>query len=341
MRVLVTGGGGFLGLEVLRELLARGHEPTSLSRRVHPEVEELGVPSVPLDLTRPDGLEACVAGHDAIVHTAAKAGVWGRHAEFFAANVTATKHLLEAALRVGVQRFVHTSTPSVCFDGKPHRAADGSLPYAARPLSAYAETKASAEKLVLRANGALATTALRPHLIIGPRDPHLVPRLLARARAGRLVRVGPGTNEVSLTDVTNAAAAHVDALEALDASTAPHAGRAYFLAQREAVRLWSWIDEVLTGVGLAPVRRAVPFRVAYLLGATLELLFAPFPRAPEPPMTRFVARQLAIDHSYSVEPATTDFGYEERVSLEEATHRVIAAFRSPPCAAEAGAGSGP
>ncbi|HED65666.1 MAG TPA: NAD-dependent epimerase/dehydratase family protein [Planctomycetes bacterium] len=329
MKVLVTGGGGFLGLAIVRELLERGHVPTSVSRSPHAELEDLGVPSERFDLTRFEGLDAIVRGHDAVIHTAAKAGVWGPHAEFFAANVTATKNLLESSLRCGVTRFVHTSSPSVCFDGKPHRMAKNDVPFARRPLSSYAETKAIAEKLVLRANGShtLATTALRPHLIIGPRDPHLVPRLLDRARRGRLVRVGAGTNEVSLTDVINAAAAHVDALEALEAADAPHAGRGYFLAQSEAVRLWDWIDEVLVGVGLEPVRRRVPFPLAYGLGALLELVAAPFPRLGEPPMTRFVARQLATDHSYSIEPAERDFGYRERISLREATQRVIDAFR--------------
>src|SRR5207237_4860169 len=139
----------------------------------------------------------------------------------------------------GVPRLVFTSSPSVCFDGRDHVNASNDLPYAKRFLAAYPETKARAEKLVLAANGArgLATVALRPHLVFGPGDPHLIPRLLDRARRGRLLAVGDRKNRISLTYVDNAAHAHVDACDRLEPGAA-HAGRAYFIAQTEPVRLW-------------------------------------------------------------------------------------------------------
>jgi nucleoside-diphosphate-sugar epimerase len=336
MRVLVTGGGGFLGRAIVTALQARGHEVSSGSRGTYPELADCGVATIQLDLADEAATAAAVAEHDAVIHTAALTGIWGPREDFFKTNVDGTRNVISGCLKHGVSRLVYTSSPSVCFDGRGHRAAKNDLPYAKRYLCAYPETKAIAERLVLKANGrSLATCALRPHLIFGPRDPHLIPRLIERARKGRLAIVGDGTNEVSLTFVENAAAAHVDALEALEADAA-HAGRAYFLGQKEPVRLWDWIGELFERVGVPPVTRRVPKRVAYVGGAVLELVWNLFSRAGEPPMTRFVASQLAVDHSYDLGPAERDFGYRERVDLALATDRLVASLQG----AESTAGSG-
>ncbi|TAJ21248.1 MAG: NAD-dependent epimerase/dehydratase family protein [Planctomycetota bacterium] len=327
MRVLVTGGNGFLGRAIVEELVARGHEVTSGARRAQPEIEALGARAVQLDLAELDSVRNAVAGHDAVVHAAALTGVWGPRAAFVETNVLGTRRVLQACVEQGVARLVYTGSPSACFDGRDHVDASNDLKYARRFLSPYPETKALAEAEVLAANGRLGllTCALRPHLIVGARDPHLVPRLLARARAGRLRIVGRGDNEVSLCHVRNAAVAHALALERLDAS-ARHAGRAYFVVQREPVRLWPWIARLCSAVGAPGPRGRVPLGVAYAAGGACELAWKVARRASEPPMTRFVALQLARSHSYSLAPARADFGYEEVVSLEEATAELARAF---------------
>lgn len=323
MRALVTGGGGFLGGAIVGELLRRGHAVSSVSRGDYPELRARGVTTFRGDLADPDTAGVAVAGHDTVFHVAAKAGVWGPRAEYVAANVDATRRVIEACRQHGVARLVYTSSPSVCFDGHDQRAAGPELPYARRFSCAYPETKAEAERLVLAANDArLATCALRPHLVFGPGDPHLVPRLLERGRRGRLAIVGAGTNEVSLTYVDNAAAAHVDAAETLAPGTA-HAGRAYFIAQERPVRLWRWVNELFARVGIAPVTRRVPYCAAWAAGGLLELAWRALPLRGEPPMTRFVATQLARDHSYDLTPARRDFGYRERVGMDEATERLV------------------
>lgn len=324
MKALVTGGGGFLGKAVVQALLAEGHDVLSLGRGSYPELEMLGAQTVQADLRDAAAVLAATRGRGTVFHVAARTGVWGPRVRYFGANVDGTRNVLAACREAGVERLVYTSSPSVCFDGKDHVRADGSLPYAPRFLCAYPESKAIAERLVLAANGehGLATCALRPHLIFGPGDPHLIPRLLERGRRGKLAIVGTGQNEVSMTYIENAAGAHLDAARAL-LPDAPHAGRAYFIAQEESVRLWDWVGALFTRLGVPPIRRRVPLKVAYGLGATLETLWHATHREQEPPMTRFVALQLATSHSYDLGPARRDFGYRERVGMAEATERLV------------------
>lgn len=323
MRVLVTGGGGFLGSALCRRLRARGDEVTSISRGDHPHLRQLGVVALRGDLGDAEAMARAAAGQEAVVHAAAKAGVWGRRRDYVETNLRGTRNVIAACRAAGVPRLVHTSSPSVCFDGRDHLRAGPDLPYAARFLAPYPETKAAAEREVLAENSpSLATCALRPHLIFGPGDPHLLPRLVERARAGRLAVVGAGDNEVTLCYVENAAAAHVAALDRLEAG-APHAGRAYFVGQEQPVRLWTWVGDLLRELGLPPVERRLSLRTAYAAGALCELAWRLLPLRGEPPMTRFVATQLATSHSYDMAPAREAFGYEEEVDLAAATRATV------------------
>jgi nucleoside-diphosphate-sugar epimerase len=317
VRALVTGANGFLGSAIVRALRQRGDDVLAGTRRPAPELEKLGARVVALELSDREALRKAFKNLDCVFHVAAKTGVWGPRAEYTASNVTGTQNVIAACEARRVPRLVFTSSPSVVFGGDDHVRASNDLPYPDRYLCAYPETKAHAERLVLAANGrwGLATCALRPHLIFGPGDPHLVPRLLARARAGKLVRVGDGRNEVTLCAVDNAAHAHLLAADALNPQ-APHAGRAYFIGQEEPVKLWPWIDALLARFDLAPVTRSLSLRSAYALGATLETLWKLSARRSEPPLTRFVALQLGRSHSYNMAPARRDFGYRELVSTE-------------------------
>lgn len=324
MKAFVTGGGGFLGTRIVELLLARGDEVVGYSRGSYPILEAAGARWVRGDIADENALAAAMRGCDAVFHVAAKAGVWGPRADYERVNVAGTAAVLGAARSAGIRRLVFTSSPSVCFDGRDHVAAANDLPYAARFLCDYPRTKVAAEQAVLAANGAeLATCALRPHLVFGPRDPHLLPRLVARARAGKLVIVGDGTNRVSLTYVDNAAWAHLDAADRLVPGAA-HAGRAYFVNQAEPVVLWAWIVALLERLSIPSPQRRLSARIAYATGSACEALWSLAGRSSEPPLTRFVARQLSSTHTYDLAPAQQAFGYRERVDLAPATERTVA-----------------
>jgi 2-alkyl-3-oxoalkanoate reductase len=326
MKALVTGGGGFLGGAVVRALLARGRAVRSFTRSAYPWLAELGVEQVHGDLTDPAAVARAVAGVEVVYHVAAKAGVWGRFADYWATNVTGTEHVLAACRAAGVRKLVHTSTPSVVHTGADIEGGNESLPYAKHFLAPYPATKAAAEKLVLAANDAtLSTVALRPHLIWGPGDPHLIPRVLARARAGKLRRVGRRDITVDVTYVDNAADAHLLAADAL-APGSLAAGKAYFVSNGEPVKLWEFLGRIFARAGLDPAPRTVPVWSAKLAGRLSELVYHTFRLAGEPSMTRFLAGQLSTSHWFDISAARRDFGYVPRVSVEEGLRRFAASL---------------
>ncbi len=324
--VLVTGGAGFLGQAVVRRCLARGYRVRVLGRT--PLAGELAekVDFHRGDIADPASVDAATKGCDFVFHVAAKAGVWGAWEDYLRINVDGTSNVVAACQTHGVRALVHTSTPSVVFSGEPFRGADESLPYGDDWLCAYAETKAVAEEVALKAASAtLKVCALRPHLIWGPGDPHLFPRVLARARAGRLRIVGDGENLVDVTHVDTAADAHLGALDALLAGRAN--GKAYFLSQGEPVKLWAFINRLLVGAGEKPVSRRISLRAAYWLGALLEGAWTLLRLKGEPPMTRFVAVELAKDHWFDVSAARRDLGLKPAVDTWAELDRLAATLR--------------
>jgi nucleoside-diphosphate-sugar epimerase len=324
MRALVTGGGGFLGGVIVRMLRERGDQVVSYSRGRYRALERLGVEQLRGDLADRQALVGAAAGCDIVYHVAAMAGVWGRYDDYYRANVTGTENVIAACRECGIRRLVHTSSPSVVFAGRDIEGGDESLPYPERFEAHYPRTKALAERLVLAANGQdLATVALRPHLIWGPGDNHLVPRIIARAKAGRLRRIGSRPCLVDTVYVDNAARAHLQAGEHLSPGS-PVGGRAYFIANGEPLPLWEMVNRILAAGGLPPVTRTIPPGLAYAVGVLCEGLWGSLRLSGEPPMTRFVAHELATAHWFDLTAARRDFGYRPEISIDEGLVRLQA-----------------
>lgn len=324
--ILVTGGGGFLGFEIVRHLKERGDRVTSLSRHRYPELENLGVHQIQADLNDAKILKSACSGKDVVFHVAAKAGVWGAHEAYYRANVLGTRHVIEGCREANVSRLVYTSSPSVIFDGRNMEGVDESVPYPKKFHTPYPATKAQAEQEVIDAGKQdLHTISLRPHLIWGPRDNHLVPRIIARAN--QLRRIGAGHNRVDTIYVENAAEAHIQAADRLK-ERPELSGRVYFISQDEPIPVWEMVDRILEAGGKSPVQGSVPYPAAWIVGSVLETIYRVFRLKGEPRMTRFVARELSTSHWFDISAAKRDLGYSPTVSTEEGLKRLAQWLRS-------------
>ncbi len=327
MKALVTGGGGFLGGAIATKLRARGDEVRSFSRGTYAGLQSLGVEHVQGDLADSEAVSEAVRDVDVVFHVGAKAGVWGPYADYFATNVTGTENVITACRREGVRTLVYTSTPSVVFGARDLEGVDESVPYASRYDTAYPETKAIAERKVLESNAPeLATVALRPHLIWGPGDNHLVPRIVARGRAGKLRKIGRRPCLVDSIYIDNAADAHILAAEKLTPGAAC-AGKPYFISNDEPLPIFELINKILAAAGVPPVTRSIPVPLAVMAGWMMETVYRVLSITEEPPMTRFVAHQLATSHWFDISAARRDLGYAPSVTIDEGLERLKRSFQ--------------
>jgi len=331
MKALVTGGGGFLGGVIVRMLRERGDQVRSYSRGEYPALAALGVEQIRGGVEEREAVIKAAAGCDLVFHVAAKAGIWGSYHDFYQTNVVGTENVLAACRSNSIGRLVYTSSPSVVFDGGDVEGGDESLPYPHRYEAHYPATKALAEQLVLGANSPeLAVTALRPHLIWGPGDNHLVPRIVARGRAGKLRRIGTRPNLVDTVYVDNAARAHLQAADRLSPGSSV-AGNCYFISNNEPLPLWEMVNRILAAAGVPPVTRSISPRMAFTAGCLCEGLWSLLHLSGEPPMTRFVAHELASAHWFNIESARRDFGYQPEISIEEGLVRLRQSFLAGTC----------
>ena len=321
VKALVTGGGGYLGGAITRGLLARGDTVVCLQRGHYPWLTQAGARVVTGDVADLELVKQACEGCDAVFHVAGKTGVWGGYRDYYHTNVRGTDSVIQACLTNGVHRLIYTSSPSVIFNGRDESGIDETVDYPATYYNHYQHTKALAEQKVLASNNdRLATVALRPHLIWGPGDPHLIGRILERAQNGKL-RLVKGDNLIDTTYIDNAATAHLLAADAL--SRGPQcAGKAYFISNGEPIVLNDMINKILAVYGMPPVTGTISPALAYIAGMLSELVYAGLRINKEPLLTRFVARQLSCAHWYDISAARHDLGYAPAVSIAEGLHRL-------------------
>ena len=314
-KILVTGGGGFLGGAIVRRLVERGDHVISFSRSFYDDLDMLGIEQLQGDIGDKTAAENACRGIDLVFHVAAKPGVWGPYSDYFNTNVTGTRNIISGCIKHSVSRLVYTSSPSVIFDGTDMEGVDESVPYPDKFYAHYPATKAIAETCVLKATGDnLKSVILRPHLIWGPGDTHFVPRIIKRAK--RLVRVGNGRNLVDTIFIDNAAEAHILAADMLEKNPTL-SGKIYFISQDEPIPAWDMINAILKAAGLNPVRRSIPRQAAWLIGALYEFIYKTLDIDGEPKMTRFLAEELATSHWFDISAAKNDLGYVPRISIQE------------------------
>jgi len=328
MKVLVTGGKGFIGGSVAGRLIELGYQVKTLSRS--PSSSHIGNKSdhYQIDLTKKIFDSHFLDGVDVVFHIAAKAGIDGHFKEYYNANFIATQNILHACKKRGVKYFIYTSSPSVVFSKAAIRNGNETPPYTNVHISSYASTKAMAEKEVLNSNNgsSFCTIALRPHLVWGNGDPHLLPKVIKRHLQHKLKIVGDGENKVDLTHIDNVTHAHVSAMNSL-INSKDLGGKAYFISQNEPVSLWPWLNQLFSKLELPPIQKKVSFRKAYLAGQLAEIIWRALNLKSEIPMSRFAACQLSHDHWFSSIRAEKDLGYKPIISMDEALVKTLPSLK--------------
>jgi nucleoside-diphosphate-sugar epimerase len=317
MKVLVTGGGGFIGIALIKRLIAEGHKVTSYSRREYPLHWALGIISIQADIKDLETLEKACKGKDVVFHLAAKIGIWGDYDDYHSTNVTGTFNVIKACRKQGVGRLIFTSSSGVVFDGSDLEGIDESHPYPENHGSHLAATKAMAERLIVEANSEeLKTIALRPHLVWGPYDAHLIPGILKRVGSGKMRRIGDQEHFIDTTYIDNMIDALILACEALD-SNPKAAGKALFITNGEPARVWDFINSIIQIAGYPPIQKKIPERLALIAAGISEKAHKIFRIKSEPFMTRYAIKEMITNHWFDISAAREILGYEPGVSYAE------------------------
>jgi nucleoside-diphosphate-sugar epimerase len=319
-KVLVTGGGGFLGKAIVKKLLEKNFYVKSFSRKYYSELTDLGVDQIQGDLLNSAQIVDAFKDIGIVFHVAAKSGIWGTWDDFFGVNVTGTVNVINACKKNKIPRLIYTSSPSVIFDGKDMEGVDESVPYPDHFEGYYSETKAIAEQIVVKESSQnLHTIILRPPFIFGPEDNHIMPTIIERAK--KLKKIGRTDDLTDFTYVENAADAHILAAEKLK-SNSSLSGNIYFVSQDNPISKWYMADKFLEFAGFPPITGRVSGKTAYFAGAVFELIYRFFRIEKVPPITRFAAKEAATSHWFDISRAKKELGYVPKVSISQGLEKL-------------------
>ncbi|ROS01636.1 3beta-hydroxy-delta5-steroid dehydrogenase/steroid delta-isomerase [Sinobacterium caligoides] len=325
-RVLVTGGAGMLGSQLVQKLLENGYRVRSFDQQ-HQSIEHQRLELLEGSLNEQSDLQQACEGVDTVFHAAGVISMSG-HAELVSeedrrcwrVNVEGTDRLLSACQRAGVSRFVYTSSNSVVFDGRAIVDGDETLPYASRPgLDIYSRSKMMAERAVLAANGVegMLCCALRPSGIWGEGDKVVYNRLMVMAASGWLrCRIGSPRARLDNSFVLNLVQAELLAATHLCAAGGA-AGQAYFINDGEPVNMMQFAEPLLAAVNHRLPTLLLPEMVLKVMVGFWRGMYEYFGGA-EPVLTTIALQRITVDNFYSIAKAKRELGYQPEYSTERA-----------------------
>jgi nucleoside-diphosphate-sugar epimerase len=315
MQAFITGGSGFVGRQLIRDLVARGKRVRALARSeaASATLRQLGAEPVPGDLDDERALTTGMAQCDVVFHAAAKVEVWGRKEDFERVTVLGTRRTLEAARAAGVRRFVHVSTEAVLVGGPALIDADETWPLPAQPLGLYPWSKGLAEEEVRRAARlGLHAVIVRPRAIWGAGDNVFLPRLCKLVDQHKFAWIGGGHALTSTCHVKNVCAGMTAAAES------GRSGEAYFLTDGAPISYREYLGGLLAATGRdASQAPTVPLPVARLLARAAEAFWTLLHRPGEPPLTRTAVELIGSQVTVNDTKARRELNYKPVITREQ------------------------
>lgn len=321
--ILVTGGGGFVGKSLIKKLLNKGYQVKSLSRNFYEELATLSVTCYQGDIGGEfEKINLFFKNVDAVFHVASKVDMWGKYDDFFKTNVIGTRNIIKACKENNIKYLIYTSSPSVIANNDGLKEVDASFPYPKKYDAFYPETKAMAEKEIIKEGkkGEIFTLVLRPHLIWGPNDTNLIPTILDKAKNGKLKQIGDGKNIVDCSYIEDCTDAHILALEALEKNPSL-SSNVYFVTQDEHIKLWDFINSILVAKKLPPIEKKVSKKLALSIARVLEFTSKMIPSF-KPLFTKFLITEMTTDHYFNIEKTKKDLGYSPKYSIKEGLKKI-------------------
>ncbi|HWU67406.1 MAG TPA: NAD-dependent epimerase/dehydratase family protein [Stenotrophobium sp.] len=310
--VLVTGGSGFVGRNLIRALVARGDRVLALARTdsAAATVAGLGATAVKADLATVTAEQ--LRGCDTVFHAAAMVDDWGPRAKFEQVNVEGTRHLLDVSRSAGVACFVHVGTEAIYAVGPPLIDLDETRPIPEHPLPRYPASKAAAEKRVCAANSPqMRTVVIRPRLIWGADDTSVLPQIVELVKQGKFAWIDGGHYLSSTCHVHNVVEG------ALLAAEKGRGGEAYFLTDGAPVEFRSFMTRQFATRGVVAGERSLPRALIWPLACLIEFLWEHLHLRGRPPLTRTAVVLGCQQVTVSDAKARRELGYLGKTSIED------------------------
>jgi sterol-4alpha-carboxylate 3-dehydrogenase (decarboxylating) len=334
--ILVTGGNGFLGSSLVRELKSSSQFPEANLKvfDLHDHTDHTSVEYFQGDIRDSGRVDEAVKGCDIVIHSAAVVD-WGTRSpeEVMAINYNGTKRVLSACKKYGVKVMVFTSTLDAVYTGEPLVDVDESTPYPEKPHNAYCKSKSMAEQLVMDANnGSLKTAVIRPADVWGEGDPYHIGSLIDMAKSGFYVRLGNGKSRCQHVYVGNVANAHLQLARTLLDGNTQAEGSVYFITDPGSHNFFTFFDRIVvdSGYRIWPKNLWIPYGIAHLMASVSEgvaYLWRPI-KHYHPKFSRFAVDYTCTDFTFTSEKAQREFAYIPKYGLEESIIRTVEYYRS-------------
>lgn len=313
--VFVTGGSGFVGRNLIRELRRRKIKVRALVRNEQAQemLESMGVHTVMGSLGDTVSMQAGMQGCDVVFHCAAKVDEWGPVEAYHQANVVGTENALDAAKAAGVSRFIAVGTEAAYADGKSSLAnLDESVPLPENPLPRYPSTKAQSERLVRAANTqSFRTVVVRPRFIWGEDDSSVLEQIVQATQAGRMMWLDGGKQLTSTCHVNNLVHGMLLAAEK------GVGGAAYFLSDGDAVEVRGFVSSMLQQRGVTPPEKTIPLWLVRRIVNVCEPIWTLLKIKTPPPANSVVLALMGQDVVISDQLAQQELGYQPIISRED------------------------